>query len=270
MLSRVLRAGALLHRAPLTVQSAAMYSTATKVSVANLKQLRQETEISLKLCRQALEQSGDDIAKARQWLEETQSARAAKAKSKLGSRSAAEGRVGIATQDSTAAVVQLNCETDFVARNDKFSALSDNVGAALLAYAKASGSQSTDFVNVPAETLAALPLNDSTVRQAVDDMIALLGENIVISDSAYIAAPESNVLGTYAHVGKYAACVCLDTSDKGKASEVSNRVAQHIVAMDPPSTEELLSQPFVLDSSKTVADVLGSDTTIVSFQRWQL
>ncbi len=170
--------------------------------------LRQMTGAGMLDCRNSLEEAGGDVDKAAQILREKGLAGAAK----RGDREAAEGAVAVARSGDAAAVVELRCETDFVAKSDEFVALADEL-AALVA---AKGEDATG------------ELNDE-----IDRLRATLKENISVGEVRRLVAQPGQVLDTYLHKqagrGVNAVAVVLE----GGSEELAHDIAVHIAFAKP-------------------------------------
>ena len=163
----------------------------TSISAQTVKDLRERTGAGMMDCKKALAQTGGDLDAAIAYLREKGLAGA----SKKAGRVTAEGLVDcFASPDASAAVVvELNCETDFVAKNEQFRALLDQIGAALLAL---DGSREGD-----AEAVADVALSGGrTVSQGLKEAIASIGENLALRRFARLQAASGRV-GSYVHAG---------------------------------------------------------------------
>lgn len=177
------------------------------ITTEQVKELRDATGISIMQCKKALEEVNGDMEKALMILKKKSSEVA----SKKADREAADGVIVIAQGQGKAALVELNCETDFVAKND-------------------------DFVTL-ANAMAAKALSDGEegLKAASDEMIApviqKIGENIKLGT---VQVLEGETVGSYTHNGKAGAVVVL----KGGTSELAKDIAMQIVAMRPEFIEK--------------------------------
>ncbi len=186
-----------------------------------VKELRERTGAGMMDCRRALEEAGGDLDEAAKVLRKKGLAAAAK---KAG-RTAKDGLVVVhmAADGSRVAVVELNCETDFVARTERFQAFA----AALAAQAVAEGTPD-------AATLLARPKSgdaEHTVAQALASEIATIGENMLLSRVALLDAEPGFKLGSYVHMGGKIG-VAVKLSDNADEETVKD-VAMHIAAAEP-------------------------------------
>lgn len=191
---------------------------------AEVKALREQTGAGMMDCKKALTETDGDIDAAVDWLRTKGLAAAAK---KAG-RVTAEGLVGMAVDGAKAAVVELNAETDFVARNDQFQELVRELAAAAIDHGD----------NLEALGNASLPSGKSAV-QAVTDAIATIGENMTLRRTAQIAVSEG-VIASYMHnatapnLGKIGVLVAMQSSgDPAKLAEIGKQVAMHVAASNP-------------------------------------
>ena len=195
------------------------------ITAQMVKELREKTGVGMMDCKNALQENDGDIEAAIDWLRTKGLAKAAK---KAG-RVAAEGLIGIADGDGKAAIVELNAETDFVARNDQFQALGSAIAAAAL------GTDGT----LAAVTSAELPGAGKSVETAITDAITTIGENMALRRS-YVLSVETGVVASYVHsavapgLGKIGIIVALESAgDKAKLSTLGRQIAMHIAAASP-------------------------------------
>ena len=195
------------------------------ISAALVKQLRELTGAGMMDCKKALEETGGDIEAAVDWLRKKG---IAKAEKKSG-RTAAEGLIGVATAGAGAVVVEVNSETDFVARNEAFQTLVADVARVAL---------DTDG-SVEAVAAAPYPGSDKTVDQAIRDAVATIGENMALRRSAKRVVGAGTV-ATYMHnavradLGKLGVLVAVETEgDAAAASAIGRQIAMHVAATNP-------------------------------------
>ncbi len=183
---------------------------------ANLvKELRDKTGAGMMDCKKALTATDGDMTKAIDWLREKGIAKA----EKKASRIAAEGQASIAIAGNKALIFELNCETDFVAHNDRFNVLVDKVGQAILA----SNAET-------AEAALGVPCEGKTVRDVLLETVASIGENISLRNVAVVRKNDSQVFGAYKHMGgKIITLTVLNGNDP----DVAKDVAMHACAMNP-------------------------------------
>jgi elongation factor Ts len=186
------------------------------ISAAQVRELRERTGAPMMDCKKALESSNGDMDRA---IEELRKQGITKAGKKAG-RIAAEGVISIAESDKRAVMTEINCETDFVARDTNFSNFVKAVADTALA------SNVTDVAE-----FAKLPLNGQeprTVEEVRQELVAKIGENVQIRRMVATPADASNI-GTYLHGTRIGVIVVLDTDNK----ELARDIAMHIAASRP-------------------------------------
>jgi elongation factor Ts len=207
-----------------TQQRQVMTITATMV-----KDLREKTGAGMMDCKAALNETAGDLEAAVDWLRTKGLAKAAK---KAG-RVAAEGLIGIAAEAKQAVLVEVNSETDFVARNKKFQELVSAIAAAALK------------VKGDLDKLAAAKYGSGkeTVAETVKQMIGSIGENMSLRRAAHLVASKG-VVASYMHntiapgLGKIGVIVALEsTGDAEKLQTFGRQVAMHIAAANPQSVD---------------------------------
>lgn len=213
------------------------------ITAAMVKDLREKTGAGMMDCKTALSENDGDMEAAVDWLRTKGLAAAAK---KAG-RVAAEGLVGIAVEGNTGALVEVNSETDFVARNDQFQSMVSTIANAAL--------QAAD-----AEELAALPYGsgDLSVADQLKEMVGSIGENMVLRRSARIGVTDG-IIGSYMHntaapgLGKIGVLVALESSgDKGKLEALGRKMAMHVAAANPLAVTQDDIDPVVIERERTV------------------
>ncbi len=194
-------------------------------TAADVKALREKTGAGMMDCKKALQENDGDIDAAVDWL---RAKGIAKADKKAG-RTAAEGLIGVASDANSAVVVEVNCETDFAARNDAFQTIVRHVAQSALG---------TDG-SVEAVANAAYPGGEKNVKDTISEAVGTIGENMTLRRSQKLSQPEG-VVAHYIHnavadnLGKLGVLVALKTSgDKEKASAFARQVAMHVAAVNP-------------------------------------
>jgi elongation factor Ts len=275
------------------------------ITAQAVKELRQKTGAGMMDCKRALTEADGDINEAIKILRTKGLAAAAK----KAHRTASEGTVTILGDATKMVVLELNCETDFVARNADFQDFSK----ALAEQALAAGV--TDIDTFKTQPFAGDPSH--TVEQTISQMVATIGENIVLSRIAVVSAAPGNTLSSYVHGGGKIGVIVEGTASAGE--EALHDVALHVAAAEPRfatreevtgellatekeialkqamdqgkpehiaekivqgkmekffEQEVLLEQPFAKDTSVTVGEYLknvgGPDATVVGFVRFKL
>ena len=187
----------------------------TVISAAQVKELRERTGAGMMECKKALEVSGGDIERA---IEELRKSGATKAGKKAG-RIAAEGAIVIADNGKQAVMVEVNSETDFVARDANFTSF-------VAAVAKTALETGIDDV---AKFSAVSLLGDTrTVEEARQELVSKVGENVQIR-RIVLSKPTAATVGTYLHGNRIGVMVELDTDNKDLARDI----AMHIAASKP-------------------------------------
>ena len=185
-----------------------------EITASLVKELRERTGAGMMECKKALTENNGDIDAAAEWLRKSGLAKA----DKKASRVAAEGRIAVAQDAGKAVLVEINSETDFVAKDVNFITFTDAVAQAALA------SGATD---VEALKSAKLPSGE-TVEEARAAAIAKLGENILVRRIAVISS--NNNVAAYSHGGKIGVLVEVAGGD----ADFARGVAMHVAAMNPP------------------------------------
>ncbi len=256
------------------------------ISAQMVKELRDKTGAGMMDCKKALQENDGDLEKSLDWLRQKGIAKAAK---KVG-RATSEGLVTVASAGNTVAMASVCCETDFVARGEKFIDFANSVSQLVLD-----------------KNPADVPALEALLGDELQNQIAIIGENMTLSTFARYEAPESNALGVYIHannkLGVLIELACGSAANaKGEvATTLAKNIAMQIAAANPlavdPSTldadtidrerevyrqkalEEgkpenivekivegavkkyykevcLLEQPYIRDDKKTIADII--------------
>lgn len=214
------------------------------ITAAMVKELRETSGAGMMDCKAALKETGGDMEAAVDWLRTKGLAKAAK---KAG-RVAAEGLVAVAAEGSKAVVVEVNSETDFVARNDNFQKLVRDIAATALT------------VDGDVEKLAAAPYpgTDRTVEGEIKEAVGTIGENMTLRRSAGLSVSEG-VVASYMHnaagegLGKIGVLVGLESAgDADKLAALGKQIAMHVAATNPMAlnTDEL--DPEAVERERTV------------------
>lgn len=203
------------------------------ITAQMVKELRDATGAGMMDAKKALTETGGDIEAATDWLRTKGLATAAK---KAG-RTAAEGLVGIQVRDGRGVVVELNSETDFVAKNADFQALVRDVSQVAL--------ESAETI----EVLNATHLNGEPVEQVITSAIARIGENLTLRRMEVL---EGDTVVSYVHnaaadgMGKIGVLVALK-GPADKAADIGRQFAMHIAASAPLSLSEATLDPAILE-----------------------
>ncbi len=186
------------------------------ITAAQVKELRELTGAGMMDCKKALVECEGDVKKAIDWLREKGISKAAKKEG----RTAAEGLSKVVVKGNKAAVVEINSETDFVAKNDKFLALLDEAVNAILD----SNAKTVD------EALA-LTVGEGTLNDAVVNATAIIGEKIKLRRFEVVEKNDDEIFGTYMHNGGQisALTVVKGTQD----AQVAKNMAMQVASMTP-------------------------------------
>jgi elongation factor Ts len=200
-----------------------------EITASLVKELRQKTGAGMMDCKKALTETGGEMDDAVDWLRKNGLAAAAK---KAG-RVAAEGLVGVSVDGAAGAIVEVNSETDFVARNEAFQSLVSSV-------AKVARSVSGDEAALKA---ADFPGEGRSVAEQVTKMVGTIGENLVLRRSSGLAV-ENGVIASYVHnaaapgLGKIGVLVALSSEgDQATLAAFGKQVAMHVAATRPEAVD---------------------------------
>lgn len=197
-----------------------------EISAAMVKELREKSGAAMMDCKKALVESGGDFEKAFELLRQKGAASAAKKESRAASEGLVVGK--ISSDGKTGALIEINCETDFVARNDQFVELANQLADLVLETKPASVEAFLDEKH-----------GGSTVRETITAAVAKIGENILIRRLSVLKlASENGVIGLYVHAlgGKMGALVELQASakvDAEKLQALGRELAMHVVSAKP-------------------------------------
>jgi elongation factor Ts len=209
-----------------------------------VKALREKTGAGMMDCKTALTESQGDIEKAVDWLRKKGLSRA----SQKADRVAAEGLIGVTVRDRTGAIVEVNSETDFVARNDRFQDMVRTVATVALD----AGGDIKKLLATP------YPGTSMTVEAYVKELVATIGENMSVRRTAQVSASKG-LVAEYIHnkaadgLGKVGVLVSLES--EGKAAELATfgrQLAMHVAAASPAavSAEEL--DPALIERERAI------------------
>ena len=212
------------------------------ITAAMVKDLRESTGAGMMDCKAALTETSGDITAAQDWLRKKGLSKAAK---KAG-RVAAEGLISAVTRGGKGVVVEVNSETDFVARNEQFQGLVKMIGQVAL------------DVGADLEKIKAAKLGQITVETALSDAIATIGENMTLRRAASLEVGKG-VVSSYIHntvvegAGKMGVIVALEST--GKADELAalgRQLAMHVAAANPLALDPTGLDPAVVKREKDV------------------
>ena len=180
-----------------------------------IRELRDISGAGMMDCKKALEENGNDIKKATEWLREKGIAKAAKKQSRI----AAEGLSTVLVDGNKAVILEINCETDFVAKNEKFQKFLNDVATTIL--------KSNAKTN---EEALKLSYEDGTLEDYVTNMTATIGEKISFRRFTLVEKNDSEHFGSYIHMGGK---ISVLTLVEGANESVAKDVSMHAAAMRP-------------------------------------
>jgi elongation factor Ts len=220
-----------------------------EITARAVKTLRDQTGAGMMDCKRVLQDAEGDLKRAAELLRERGLAKAGKREGRVTS----EGVVAIALSGAAGAIVELGCETDFVARTDEFVRLAESLAQVAAVDSKLNS----------AERLLDAEIDGEKVRERVTAAIAKLGENVVVKRAERIAVDGPGVVNGYVHAGgKLAVIVALATSASGAEIEsLAKDLAMHIAAADPT--------PVAVSRDDVAPDLIDSERSIYRKQAAQ-
>ena len=200
------------------------------ISASQVKELRERTGLGMMECKKALTEAGGDIEQAIEDLRKNSGLKAAK---KAG-RTAAEGVVvtRVAEDGGYGVMVEINSETDFVARDDNFKAFADKIADAFFA------AKSDDVAAV----------TEGELETAREQLVQKIGENIGVRRAVVVDAAEGNLVGAYVHGGR----IGVLTELKGGTQEAAKDVSMHVAAINPAVARPEDMPQEALDEEKAI------------------
>jgi elongation factor Ts len=212
------------------------------ITAAMVKDLRESTGAGMMDCKAALTETGGDITAAQDWLRKKGLSKAAK---KAG-RVAAEGLIGAVTKGTKGVVVEVNSETDFVARNEQFQGLVKMIAQVALE------------VGADIEKIKAAKVGAVTVENAISDAIATIGENMSLRRAAALEVKQG-VVSSYIHnavvegAGKMGVIVALESAGKTDVlATLGRQLAMHVAAANPQALDPAGLDPQIVKREKDV------------------
>ena len=185
------------------------------ISASLIKDLREKTGAGMLDCKKALEENGGDIDKAIDWLREKGISKAAKKADRI----AAEGVAAILVDGNDAVILEMNAETDFVAKNEKFQNLVKSILEAIIK------SEANTL-----EEVMELPCEDGTVNDLIVSRTATIGDKLSLRRFNRVTKKDDETFGEYIHMGGKIAVLIVT---EGTTGEVAKDVAMHAAAMRP-------------------------------------
>ena len=207
-------------------------------SAVDVKNLREKTGAGMLDCEKALEATGGDMTGAIDWLREKGIAKASKKESRI----AAEGLSEIIIDGNKAVILEVNSETDFVAKNDEFKNFINTVGNAILK----SGATTM-------EEALELPTENGKVSEYLVNLIAKIGEKISFRRFEYVTKNDNEVFGAYSHMGGR---ISVLTVLEGANADVAKDISMHAAAM----------RPAYMQRSEVPEEVLNHEREIIKEQ----
>jgi elongation factor Ts len=201
------------------------------ITADTVKQLRERTGAGMMECKKALVETRGDLDAAAELMRKSGLAKA----DKKATRVAAEGTIAVERSGASAAMVEVNCETDFVARSEEFQAFARDVAKAALAHAAPN-----------LEALALLTVGSATLEERRRALIAKIGENIAVRRFVRMTAP--SVLGDYVHGTRIGSLVALEGGNEALARDL----AMHVAAINPAYVDANAVPGEVLDKEREI------------------
>jgi len=213
-----------------------------QITAQMVKDLREMTGAGMMDCKSALNETSGNVESAVDWLRKKGLSKAAK----KADRVAAEGLVGVAIKGTKGVLVEVNSETDFVARNDLFQGLVKMIGNVAL----------DTGANV--EKIKAAKTGSHTIAEDIAETIAKIGENMRLRRAAEVSVGKG-VIGSYVHnavsdgIGKMGVLVGLESAgDAGQLAELGKQVAMHVASSNPLAVDSSGLDPATIQREKDV------------------
>jgi elongation factor Ts len=201
------------------------------ITADTVKQLRERTGAGMMECKRALVETKGDLDAAAELMRKSGLAKA----DKKAARIAAEGTLAVERAERSAVMLELNCETDFVARSDEFQAFARELAKAALEHSPAT-----------VEALAQLPHGSGTLEEQRRALIAKIGENIAVRRFARVTA--AGALGAYLHGTRIGSLVAIEGGDEALARDL----AMHVVGSNPAYVDASAVPAAVLDKEREI------------------
>ena len=214
------------------------------ITASMVKELRDKTGAGMMDCKSALTETKGDLEQAVDWLRKKGLSKAAKKADRI----AADGLIGVTAAAKTGALVEVNSETDFVARNDTFQDLVRQIGS----LATKAGGDLKKLLAMP------YPGKSLSVAEHLQEMIATIGENLTLRRTASLEVKDG-VVASYTHnkvvdgLGKIGVIVALESKgDAVKLNEIGRQVALHIAAANPQAVSADQLDKALIDRERAV------------------
>ena len=229
-----------------------------QITAQMVKDLREMTGAGMMDCKAALGETSGDVDAAVDWLRKKGLSKAAK----KADRVAAEGLIGVAVKGTKGVVVEVNSETDFVARNDLFQGLVKMIANVAL------------DVGADVEKIKAAKTGSKTIADDITETVAKIGENMTLRRAATLSVGQG-VISTYVHnavvpnMGRIGVVVALESSGNiEKLAELARQVAMHVASANPVAVDEAGVDPALIEREKAIlADKnreLGKPEAVIS------
>ena len=213
------------------------------INAEDVKKLREKTGAGMMDCKKALIETNGAFEAAVDWLR----TKGLSAAAKKADRIAAEGLTAVSVKDNIGSIIEVNSETDFVARNDTFQKLVNNIAELALQH------QGVE------ELKSAKTASGKTVTDEIIEHIATIGENLSLRRAAILKV-DSGIVASYVHnhvtpgMGKISVLVGLDstTNNKAKLRELGEKIAVHIAANNPYSLDTSSLDPSLVEREKSI------------------
>ena len=222
-----------------------------EITAALVKQLRDKTGAGMMDAKKALVENKGDIEASADWLREKGILKAAK----KADRVAAEGLIGVVSNGKAAALVEVNSETDFVARNEGFQKAVREIANVALA-------NNGDVMKVA----HAAASTGGTVNEMLQSLVATIGENMSLRRAAAISVAEG-VVATYIHnvaadgLGKIGVLVALESpGDASRLTDLGRKVAMHIASMKPLAATTAELDPAVVEKERQILTAQAAES----------
>ncbi|XP_034234508.1 elongation factor Ts, mitochondrial [Thrips palmi] len=271
-------------------------------SKALLAKLRKKTGYSFANCKKALDKHNNDAEQAEKWLHEQAQALGWSKATNVGNRKTTEGLVAVIVNKNHGAMVELNCETDFVARNSSFQTLIQMIAKSCVSVVPevCGSNNSVTKELLDGSKLSSLSAPDGkTLADHVALNIGLLGENMTLKRAVLVSTKDDILLSGYSHpspkeqnealLGKYGAIVAFNSKDQQPLSDeqikLGRQLCQHVIGMNPKSignneTDKpqdnaddetvMIYQEYLLDPETKVEAVLQEgNVNVVDFVRFE-
>ncbi|OOG27180.1 translation elongation factor Ts [Thioalkalivibrio denitrificans] len=214
-----------------------------QISASMVKELRERTGAGMMECKKALTETGGDMEAAVDLMRKSGQAKA----DKKADRVAAEGQVMVALSDDAAraAIVEVNCETDFVAKDENFEKFADTVAALVL-----------DKAPADLDALMAQEAGDGNLEQARAALVAKIGENVQVRRFERLEAGDGSLLGFYRHGNRIGVVVELSGGD----ADLAKDICMHIAASRPVCVDESQVPQSLLDKEREIFSAQAAES----------